>query len=115
MNCRKCNSLDTRVVAVTKKPRETWRYCKCLKCDARFKTIETYAVNKPIGSTYTRLHPNHIKRGESNGSSVLTEQNIKDIKLLASQNVTYKEISKRFGIHPSTVYRIVKRKMWAHV
>jgi IS30 family transposase len=45
----------------------------------------------------------------------LTEQNIKDIKLLASQNVTYKEISKRFGIHPSTVYRIVKRKMWAHV
>ncbi len=115
MNCRKCNSLDTRVVAVTRKPRETWRYCKCLKCDARFKTIEIYAVNKPIGSTYTRLHPNHIKRGEANGSSVLTEQNIKDIKLLASQNVTYKEISKRFGIHPSTVYRIVKRKMWAHV
>ena len=115
MNCRKCNSFDTRVIAVTKKPRETWRYCKCLKCNARFKTIETYAVNKPIGSTYTMLHPNHIKRGEANGSSVLTEQNIKDIRLLASQNVTYKEISKRFGIHHQTVYRIIKRKMWAHV
>lgn len=115
MNCRKCNSIDTRVVAVTRKPRETWRYCKCLKCNARFKTIETYAVNKPIGSTYTMLHPNHVKRGEDNGSSVLTENNIRQIRELAKQNVKYTEIAIKFGIHLSSVYRIVKRKAWAHV
>jgi DNA invertase Pin-like site-specific DNA recombinase len=44
----------------------------------------------------------------------LTEQNVRDIRQLA-QEYTYKVIAKRYGIHPQTVYRIVKAKRWAHL
>jgi hypothetical protein len=46
---------------------------------------------------------------------VLTEANILEIRRLAFDNQTYVQISKRFGIHKDTVYRIIKRKSWTHV
>jgi DNA invertase Pin-like site-specific DNA recombinase len=60
------------------------------------------------------IHPRQIKRGEDNNFAVLTEQNVRDIRQLA-QAYTYKVIAKRYGIHPQTVYRIVKAKRWAHL
>jgi hypothetical protein len=62
----------------------------------------------------TETHPRQIKRGEDNNLAVLTEQNVRDIRNLAQHN-TYKVIAKQYGIHPSTVYRIVKAKSWSHV
>jgi DNA-binding CsgD family transcriptional regulator len=64
----------------------------------------------PIAET----HPRQIKRGEDNNLAVLTEQNVRDIRNLA-QHSTYKLIAQQYGIHPSTVYRIVKAKSWSHV
>jgi transcriptional regulator NrdR family protein len=115
MKCRYCKSTETRTTVTEHHDNETWRYCRCLKCDARFKTIETYAIKKRGAKPNTIIHPNQIKRGEYNPSSVLTEDNIKLIRDLASQNKTYKWIAKKFGISLSTVYRIVNRKLWSHV
>lgn len=115
MNCRKCNSKDTRVTVTEHHGNETWRYCKCLKCGTNFKTIETYAVKKRGSIPGVPQHSNCTKRGEECGLSVLTEENVRSIRLLAEMNMTYKAIADKYGIHQSTVYRIVKRKQWNHV
>jgi len=115
MKCRSCNSSETRVTATEKKPNETWRYCRCLKCGTRYKTLEVYVLRKRGAKPGAAIHVNHVKKGEENGSSVLLEKNIVEIRELAKENVKYKDIATKFGIHPQTVYRIVKRKMWSHV
>lgn len=115
MRCRHCSSKETRVTCTEHKGNETIRYCRCLKCEKKYKTIESYEILKrgsPFGIT---LHPNQIKRGEAVHSSVLTEDNVKRIRDLANQHVKYNTIATEFGIHPSTVFRIVKRKLWSHV
>ena len=115
MKCRFCNSKQTRVTATEHQGNDTWRYCRCLDCGQRFKTIEMYVLKKRGAKPGGSIHVNHVKKGEANGSSVLLEENVKKIRELAEQNVIYKDIAKQFGIHPQTVYRIVKRKMWNHV
>jgi Mg2+ and Co2+ transporter CorA len=108
MKCPKCKSTSTRVTCTKHQGNETKRYCRCLDCEKRYITIETYLV--PV----REIHPRQIKRGEENNFAVLTEQNVRDIRQLA-QEYTYKVIAKRYGIHPQTVYRIVKAKRWAHI
>jgi DNA invertase Pin-like site-specific DNA recombinase len=58
---------------------------------------------------------NNQARGERISSSVLTEDNIREIRRLSAAKQTYVEIAKQFGIHKDTVYKIVNRKSWAHV
>lgn len=115
MKCRHCNSINTRVTVTEHQGNETWRYCRCLDCKSKFKTIETYAVKKRGSIPGVPQNENCIRRGEDNGSSVLTTTNIQTIRQLAEDKVTYVEIAEKFGIHKGTVYRIVKRKMWKHV
>jgi transposase-like protein len=115
MNCRYCNSTNTRVTVTRQHPNETKRYCRCLDCEARYKTVETYAVLKRGALPGIRQHANCHVKGEQVGTAVLTEANVLEIRRLASDNQTYVQIAKRFGIHKDTVYRIIKRKSWTHV
>lgn len=115
MKCRYCNSTNTRVTVTEHKGNETHRYCRCLDCEARYKTIETYAIKKRGAIPGVKQHDNCTLRGERVGTSVLTEENIRTIRKLAEEKIIYEEIAKRFGIHKATVYRIVKRKIWGHV
>ena len=115
MNCRYCNSINTRVTVTKHHGNETRRYCRCLDCESRYKTIETYAVSKRGALPGVRQHENCRVKGEQVGTAVLTEANVLEIRRLASDNQTYAQISKRFGIHKDTVYKIIKRKTWSHV
>jgi DNA invertase Pin-like site-specific DNA recombinase len=54
-------------------------------------------------------------RGERISTSVLTEDNVREIRKLSAAKQTYVQIAKQFGINKSTVYKIVNRKSWAHV
>jgi hypothetical protein len=115
MKCRSCNSLNTKVTVTTHKLTETWRYCRCLDCNSRYKTIEKYAVLKRGAIPGVPQHINCRFKGEKNGTSVLTEANVLEIRRLASNKQTYVQIAKHFGIHKDTVFKIVNRKSWAHV
>jgi hypothetical protein len=115
MKCRQCNSTNTRATCTQHKGNETWRYCRCLDCNARYKTIETYAISKRGAIPGIRQHVNCRVKGEQVGTAVLTEANVLEIRRLAFENEKYMSIAKRFGIHKDTVYRIVKRKLWSHV
>lgn len=115
MKCRQCNSINTRTTCTQHKGNETWRYCRCLDCNFRYKTVETYDIPKRGSVPGKPQHPNCRLKGEQVGTSVLTKSNVLEIRKLASENQTYAVIAKRFGIHKDTVYRIVKRKRWSHV
>jgi hypothetical protein len=115
MNCRHCNSTQTRVTVTQHQGNQTHRYCRCLDCEARFKTIETYAIPKRGSVPGVKQHENCRVKGEKVGTSVLTEENVLEIRRLATASQTYAEISKRFGVHKDTVYRIVKRRRWSHI
>ena len=116
MLCRYCNSSNTRVTTTEHKPKETWRFCRCLDCNERFKTIEKYAKSKPgppLG--VPRRNTENIKRGEDQHLSVLVEKNIIEIRKMASDGVVHKEIARLFGITRSHVSSIVRRHSWKHV
>ena len=116
MRCRKCNSRNTRVTSTDiTNAVLTKRYCRCLDCETRYQTTETYTVVKR-GSMFGVQQDNSRKaRGERVSSAVLTETNVLEIRRLASDQQTYNQIAKQFGIHKDTIYKIVNRKSWAHV
>ena len=116
MRCRACNSLNTRVTSTFHKNATiTIRYCRCLDCTARYQTLERYVTTKR-GSMFGVEQDNSRKaRGERISSSVLTEDNVREIRKLSAAKQTYIQIAKQFGIHKDTVYKIVNRKSWAHV
>lgn len=116
MKCRSCNSMNTKVTVTEHKLSETWRYCCCLDCSTRYKTVEQYAVLKRGSIPGVPQHINCKVKGEQVGTSVLTEANVIEIRRLASECYqTYYQIARKFGIHKDTVYKIVHRKLWAHV
>jgi transcriptional regulator NrdR family protein len=113
MRCRSCKSSNTRVTVTEHKVNETWRYCRCLDCKSRYKTIEKYS--KPKSKISLRSQETQFKQGETNPSSVLTEANVIALRKLVMEGKTYVEIAEKFGIHRDTVYRIANRKLWSHV
>ena len=46
MKCPNCKSTETRVGTTEGHGDFTKRYCKCLKCGSKFKTIEKYSNKK---------------------------------------------------------------------
>lgn len=115
MNCRKCNSRYTRVTVTDHKNGETWRYCRCIDCGHKFKTIEVYAEPKPGPKPGNKQPGGMHRRGEQNHAAVLLEANVREIRRLASGGIKQKDIAVQFGISESVVSRIVRRKMWSHV
>src|SRR6056297_1092931 len=54
--------------------------------------------------------------GLENGNSKLKESDVKRIKKLVKQdNYTYKQLSKKFNVSVSTIFRIVNNKSWSHI
>ena len=54
-------------------------------------------------------------RGEKARSAVLTEDKVKEIKLLYKQGLTQSELGRRFAVTRGCIWRIIKGKNWAHV
>lgn len=58
---------------------------------------------------------NRQRKGESIPSSILTEENVKEIRLLLSRGIKGSELSRRFGVSPATISGIKHEKKWKHV
>lgn len=107
MNCRSCNSSNTRVTCTNKlKPDLVKRYCRCLDCGEKFRTIERYEVAKPIALNQ------YIPIGTANGNSRLTKNEVKTIRYLHQTGLSNGQIALRFGHHRSTISKIVNYKTY---
>lgn len=61
-----------------------------------------------------RLHPETRPRGERNAATVLTENQVREIRSLHA-SLSYAQIAKRFGVSKTVVAYIQRRKTWRHV
>jgi hypothetical protein len=65
-----------------------------------------------------RIHP-EIRQGENNGSSVLTELSVVEIRKLYTRDRYHhsniRQLSTRFGVSRSTIKSIVASKSWKHI
>ena len=53
--------------------------------------------------------------GEKNASAKLTEETVREIRILCAGGMTQAAAARQFGINHSTVNAIVRRKSWQHV
>lgn len=120
MDCPDCHASETRTTVTEHRRDEqgnkyTKRFCRCLNCGARFRTIERYERVKPgpkVGST--RMGGEHMQ-GEKNHASVMTDQNIREIRALVAAGRKQKDVAAQYGISANRVSLIVRRLAWKHV
>lgn len=54
-------------------------------------------------------------RGEEAGCVVLTESDVRTIRVLHSEGVAQRELARRYGVSHQNIRMIVRRRTWAHV
>lgn len=75
----------------------------------------THSEKRPKGNKNgMRLHPGLVQ-GEKNPFSKLNNSQIKEIRQLALQKLTYSEIASRFNVCSSTIGQIIRGEIWNHV
>lgn len=62
-----------------------------------------------------RLHPERIARGERIAKARLTEADVRRIRVRSGRGESSRSIAGDFGVHPSTIMRVVAMKTWRHV
>jgi hypothetical protein len=114
MKCRKCSSKNTRVTCTDHFEKTTKRYCRCLDCGEKFRTVEMYECGKP-GPPKGRPRPGNIARGSAHGAAIFTEADILAMRKLHHEGKTLKQIAEKYGVGSSYISKIVNYKHWKHV
>ena len=110
MICRSCGSNNTRVTCTDHiQPDVTKRYCRCLDCGCRFRTVERYEIAKPIP-----LKP-HVLRGSAHTNSFLSDEDVLMIRHLHQKGLSNGQIAIRYGANRSTISRIINYKTYANI
>ena len=63
----------------------------------------------------SRTHPEKRQRGSSHYASILDDETIITIHRLAQEGCKQTEIAKQLGLKKKHVWKIIHRKIWAHV
>lgn len=110
MNCRSCNSTNTRVTCTNKlMPDVVKRYCRCLDCGTRFRTVERYEIAKRIAINQ------YVPKGTANGHSRLSADEVLMIRHLHQTGLSNGQIAIRFGHDRSTISKIVNYKTYRNI
>jgi hypothetical protein len=110
MRCRACNSRNTRVTTTDRlDDLVTKRYCRCLDCKTKFRTVERYEVAKPIPLEPCAMH------GSNNPKSKLNPMQIQTIRQLHQQGYSNGQIAIKVQVNSSTICRIVNYKTYKNV
>lgn len=87
---------------------------------------DTNKTNNRISNLRYMTHAGNIKaaipqfresalRGESNFASKLTEKKVLELRRRAKAGEKQKVLAIEFGVHGSTISRIVNKKKWSHI
>jgi hypothetical protein len=63
----------------------------------------------------SRTRPDRVRRGEKNGTAILTEAIVLEIRRMAAEGILQTEISRALGVKPPTVSAVVNRRNWHHI
>ena len=120
MNCRRCGHYNTRTT-VTEHTQDqdgdeiTKRYCRCLSCGFRFRTIERYQVRKRGPKKGSTRSGGIQTAGERNHNAVLTEGDVGRIRALVASGWKQRDVAQDYVVSPGCISRIVLRRAWKHV
>ena len=112
-HCKNLKSeiLETRIIYNMGAKRRR-RVCK--KCNSRFTTEEV--VVSPLPRNHRKLRTGGRKRviaeGELNPAAVLTAENVKELRSLASKGISRRDLARKYGISLGHIGRIVTFKSW---
>ena len=71
-----------------------------------------------LKDAYQKGHLRHLSgfRGEKQGQSKLTDEIVKSIREeYQNPKTSQYQLAKRYGVCQTTIWRVVKRKSWAHI
>ncbi len=73
--------------------------------------------SRPKGKKhFSHTNPEKVARGEEQGSSRLTEEDVLAIRReYVPYKVSYPVLAKKYGVNPETVARVVRREHWVHL
>lgn len=64
---------------------------------------------------YSRTQPQRLARGEHNANSKITEDDVRTIRARRAAGETMVSLGAEYGMSPTAIMFIVKRRNWAHV
>jgi hypothetical protein len=64
---------------------------------------------------YLRVNPEKVRVGENSGNAKLTESQVIEIRRRRSNGDGGRVLAREFGVTPSLIGHIVKRRIWKHV
>ena len=87
--------------------------CVCHSCDNRWCSNPKHLFfGSALDNQIDKVNKNRHAKGESQGNSKLTEEQVAEIR--ARANDSYRKICDEFKLVPSTVYRIWHGQSWKH-
>jgi hypothetical protein len=92
--------------------------CVLHRCDNRQCTRPDHLFIGTVGDNNrdTIAKGRHVSsRGEKNGASKLTADDVEKMKTLRAQGLGYAVIARRFGVVTMTCWRAVNQKSWSHI
>jgi len=93
--------------------------CVCHHCDNRLCVNPKHLFTGTIGDNLEdarskgRMSPPPHYRGEKNGNSKLTQEEVAEIRLLLADGMLQRVISEQFNVSAGTVSDINRRKTWS--
>ena len=115
--CLQCGSINNTAtsVIVSKSGRRIRRYRKCQDCGHTFRTTQLAELHDDDASLWHH-RKDYGKPGCENPNSAFTEDNIRDIREdFHLEEMDIKSIAIKYGVHPVTIERIVKRQTYKNV
>ncbi|MCA1571986.1 MAG: HNH endonuclease [Chloroflexi bacterium] len=117
--CVECGKLGRKV------PSSTQRFCsrackgaaqdrkvRCVLCGTQLPPL---SGRKKTCSRQCEYLLRSQRRGEANNVSRLTDENVREIRLLLAQGQSQARVAKRFGVAQTTVGKIQRGVTWSHV
>lgn len=90
--------------------------CVCHRCDNRIcVNPEHLFLGTSAKNTADMVKKGRQARGERQGSSVLTEDKVREIRRLHKSGLGSREIANLFSVSSNTVQHILKGTRWKHV
>lgn len=71
--------------------------------------------NHPSEQHYTQRSPEKVLRGENNGASKYTPNDIREMRKLAEDGMKQKDIAQRFNTTQSYISAVIRRTRWEHL
>lgn len=83
--------------------------------DSTNNCLENLRYGTKIENAADRHRHGSTVRGERHHKTTLTETDVRFIRRQAAAGETLETLSRRYGITPAAISRIVRRKRWAHL